>query len=357
MRRTDAPVSGEQRLEFGRVEVGVRAVGHDQCLGRPEVVEEPVQSGPHRPLGAERRVALAELARARLPHDLLAAPVRRQALQEVVALDVTGVVAGRSVRRVEVGDRRTGRLEREHIGAPRLRLARDDRGVAAPHGLPEQRLERHPELAAAVVVARRRDGEDAARLLLSGGQAHRAERERPLGTGQLVDVRPRAIQERVVGGREVEPVERARDEVASVAAGRADPVDVAVAQSLAAVRHQRLGERRGERQMVVGQHLAPAGLERVGHDAASAEGVDRRAGRQRREHLREPRRQPVLGAHVADPGIGGERVHVQRVGRVAPTFKQSNWLVSFPRATVSFCTRPIWFARRTRISTTAPRFR
>ena len=348
-----APVAGEERFELGRVQVGVRAVGDDERLGRAEMVEQPVESGPDGPLGAERRVALAQLARARLPHDLLAPPVRGQALEEVVALDVTGVVAGRGVGRVEVGDRRTGRLQREDVGAARARRARDDGGVAALDRLPEQLAQAHPELPAAVVVARRRDREDAARLLLGGRQAQRAERERPLGAAQLVDVRPRAVQEGVVGGGEVEPVERARDEVAPVAAGRADRVHLGGREALGPVRDERLGQRRRERQMVVREHLPPGGLERVGDDSTPAEGVDRRAGWKRREDLGKPRSEPMLRAHESDSRIG----HVQRVGRVAPTFRHCNWLVSFPRATVSFCTRPIWFARRTRISTTAPRLR
>ena len=270
------PVAGEQRFELGRVQVGVGAIGDDQRLGRTEMVEQAIESGPDGPLGAERCVALAQLARARLPHDLLAPPVRRQALEEVVALDVTGVVAGRGVRRVEVGDRRAGRVQREHVGAARARRARDDGGVAALDGLPEQLAQAHPELPATVVVAGCRDREDAARLLLGRRQAQPAERERPLGAAQLVDVRPRAVQERMVGGGEVEPVERARDEVASVAAGRADRRDVVVAQTLAPVRHERFGKRGREREVVVGQHVTAGRLERVGDDAAAAERVDRR---------------------------------------------------------------------------------
>ena len=65
------------------------------------------------------------------------------------------------------------------------------------------------ELPAAVVVARRGDREHAARLLPGRGQAERAERERPLGAAQLVDVRPGGVEERVVGVREVEAGERA----------------------------------------------------------------------------------------------------------------------------------------------------
>ena len=57
--------------------------------------------------------------------------------------------------------------------------------------------------------------------------------------------------------------------------------------------------------------VAAGRLERVGDDAAARERVDRRPGRQRREQLGEPRREPVLGAHEADPGIGRERVHVR----------------------------------------------
>src|SRR4051812_29574817 len=106
-------------------------------------------------------MALAQLARARLPHDLLAAPVRRQAFEEVVALDVTRVVAWRCVGRIEIDDRGLG-LEREDVAAARPRGARDDGGVAPADGLAEQFLEAHAELPAAVVVARRGDREHAA---------------------------------------------------------------------------------------------------------------------------------------------------------------------------------------------------
>src|SRR4051794_31866427 len=87
-----AAVPGEQRLQLPRAQIGVGAIGDDERLRGAEMVEEAVERVTHRALGAEGSVALAQLAGARLPHDLLTAPVRRQTLQEVVALDVTRVV-------------------------------------------------------------------------------------------------------------------------------------------------------------------------------------------------------------------------------------------------------------------------
>ena len=179
-------------------------------------------------LGGERRVALGELAGLGLPHDLLAAPVRRQALEEVVALDVARVVARRGVRRVEVGDRerRSGRGRRPRRGRCARARPGEDRGVERADRLAEERLEAHPQLAAPVVVARRRDREHAARLLPCRREtAARRSRSPRLPPIEPVDVRPRRVEEPVVLGREVQPVERRRDEVAVVERARADRVD------------------------------------------------------------------------------------------------------------------------------------
>src|SRR6201999_2863098 len=124
---------------------------------------------------------------------------------------------------------------------------RDKRGVTAPDGFPEELLVAHPEPPAAVVVARRGDREDAARLLLRRGEAQRGQRQRALGAGELVDVRPRGGEKRVVARGEVEPGERRRDEVPAVAVGRADASDVLVAEPFGVVGDERLGERRRER--------------------------------------------------------------------------------------------------------------
>ena len=75
----------------------------------------------------------------------------------------------------------------------------------------------------------------------------------------------------------------------------------------------RLRERRGEREMVVGQHLAARRLQRVRDDPAPRERVHGRPRRQRREHLGQARREAVLGAHEPHPRVAGETV-LQRLG-------------------------------------------
>ena len=234
-------------------------------------------------------MALDELARPRPPHDLLTAPVRREALEEVVALDVARVVTGRRVGRIEVGDGHAGGIEVEDLAAharARLARAREDRRVDVAHGLAEQLAEAHPQLASPVVVAQRRDGEHPAGLLARRGEAQRADRQRAPRGVHVVEVRPRGVEERVVRGGEVQPVERALDEVAPVAVRGAQQVHVVRRQHDVVVRDHRLRERRGEREMVVGQHLAAGRLQRVRDDPAARERVHGRPGRQRREHAR-----------------------------------------------------------------------
>src|SRR6185437_8736318 len=109
---------------------------------------------------------------------LLALPIRGQALEEVVALDVVGVVSGWGIRRVEIGDRVVA-FDREGVALAALALMRavEHRGIECLRRFREEVAHRRPELTPAIVVARRGDREHAARLLPGGGEAEGADRD------------------------------------------------------------------------------------------------------------------------------------------------------------------------------------
>ena len=120
--------------------------------------------------------------------------------------------------------------------------------------------------------------------------------------GHLVDVRPRGIEKPQVLSGEVQPAERALDEVPVVGGWAADRRDVVRGQRDVLVDHGGPGDGRREGQEVIGGDLVVKRLQQVRHDPAAGERVQRGRPAHLGEHRGQVRDQPVLGAHVAQPG-------------------------------------------------------
>src|SRR5215471_11930082 len=315
------PLDFAQESFDGRgVRHGVGGVGKHEG-GVAELPDRAAQGVGDRAGVGERRIALGQLPGARVLQQRLATPVARQPLQEVVALDVAVVVARRRIGRVQVDHVVATRRQVEHIrrggGAGPAAVEHDAVVLGGPFG--EVFAQRKAQVAAAVVVAVAGDGEDAPGLAASRGQDQRGDGQRLPVPAHPVDMRPGGVEEAQVGSGEVDPAEGALDEVPVIGGRPADHGDVMRAERHVLVDHARPRDDRGKREEVVGGDLVAAGLEQVGHHAAAGEGVEGGGPAQVGEGPRQVRDQPVLRAHVPQPGEQpGPAHHLGQPGRWLP---------------------------------------
>lgn len=255
----------------------------------------------------ERGEWLGNFAHLGAHHDLLAFPIAGQAFEEVVALNVAVVVGPGHIRRVHV-NQIAPRLDAEHVAAGHgiPPAVAEHGGVVGFDLFDEMLADGELEVAASVLVAGGiADGEESARLAFDGGAQHGGEGHCAFEWRiHLADARPEVVEGRKLLRRVENTVESAADEAFGVQPGfrGEEKVEIGGVQAGGVVGDDGGGEDAGEGERIVGADLLAHGLEQVGDDAGTGEGVGGGGEVDLGKCVVNPWQQAEFATHVAEPG-------------------------------------------------------